>query len=104
MQIIKELVERIDDEIQGAKDYVLLAQRVKLEHPRIADKLVELAETEMQHAKILHGEATKAIEQVRARDGEPPAAMLAVYEYEHEKQVKCAAEVRQLITDYRDDA
>ena len=101
MRIIAKIVDMIDDELEGAEEYADLAYEQKPHNPRLADKLIELAEVEMGHVKILHGEATKLIEEVRQKDGEPPASMMAVYEYEHGKQIKRAAMIRQLITDYR---
>lgn len=101
MKIIQQIVSYIDDELEGAEDYIESAVQQKAERPRLADKFVELAEAEMNHMKILHGEAVKLIEEVRQRDGEPPADMLAVYEYEHAKQTKRAAYINQMIADYR---
>jgi len=100
MKIIQTLIDRIDDELDGAKRYVEIAHSTRVEYPRLADKLIDLAETEMGHAKILHGEVVKLIEEVRQRDGEPPADMMAIYNYEHDKQIKRAATIRQLIAEY----
>lgn len=101
MKIIQQIVAYIDDELEGAEDYIESAVQQKAERPRLADKFVELAEQEMNHMRILHGEAVKLIEEVRQRDGTPPADMLAVYEYEHQKQTKRAAYINQMIADYR---
>lgn len=101
MKIIQRMVEFIDDELEGAEDYVECAIKQKAEHPRLADKFAELAEQEMNHMKILHQETVKLIEEVRQRDGAPPTDMLAVYEYEHAKQTKRAAYINQMIADYR---
>ena len=49
----------------------------------------------------LHDEVTRLISDVRQRDGEPPAAMMAIYDYEHQKQIKKAAKIKQMIADYR---
>lgn len=102
MRIIQTLVDRIGDELDDANRYAMIAHDVKAEYPRLADKLIDLAETEMGHARLLHAEVVKLIEEVRQRDGEPPADMMAIYKYEHEKQVKRAAAIRQLIAEYRD--
>ena len=100
MKVIAKIVDLIEDEIDGAQQYAELAVKYKTEHPKLAEKLHELAGVEMSHAKALHAEATRLIEEARQRDGEPPAAMLAVYEYEHGKQIKHAAAVRALIEEY----
>lgn len=55
----------------------------------------------MGHVSKLHEEVTKLIEEVRQRDGEPPAGMMAVYDYEHKKQIDKAAKIKQLISEFR---
>lgn len=102
MKIIQTLVDRISDELDDANRYAAIAHSVKAEYPRLADKIIDLAETEMGHARLLHAEVVKLIEEVKQRQGEPPADMMAIYNYEHEKQVKRAAAIRQLIAEYRD--
>ena len=103
MKIVAKLVEMIDDEIDGAREYAALAHEERAEHPRLADKLIDLATAEIGHMKTLHAEVTKLIEEIKERDGEPPADMMAIYRYEHDKQVKRAAIVRQMINEYQND-
>lgn len=101
MKIIMKLVSLIDDELSGAKEYIKLAHHRREEYPHLADTFADLAEQEMEHVSKLHDEITRLIEEVRQRDGEPPAGMMAVYEYEHKKQIGKAAKVKQLISEYR---
>ena len=101
MKIIMKLVELIDDELCGAKEYIKLAMHNREEHPGLADTFADLADAEMGHVSKLHEEVTKLIEQVRERDGEPPAGMLAVYDYEHKKQISKASKIKQMISEYR---
>ena len=101
MQIIAQLADLIDDELEGAEEYAELAHKTRMEHPKLAETFITLAEQEMTHQKMLHAEAARLIEESRKRDGEPPAGMLAVYEYEHGKQIKHAAAIRQMIAEYR---
>lgn len=103
MKAIIDLVDQIEDELKGAKKYIKLAFRNKTEHPNLADRYAELAEAEMGHVKALHEEAASMIDEVRRRDGEPPADMMAVYNYEHKKQMDCAAKIRQMIAEYRNE-
>lgn len=103
MKIIMELVEMIDDELSGAKEYIKHAMQRREEHPHLADTFADLAEQEMGHVSKLHDEVTQLIKEVRQRDGEPPAGMMAVYEYEHGKQIKKAAKVKQMIADYHNE-
>lgn len=100
MQVIAKLVEMMQDELEGAENYAMCALKYKSEHPKLAQRLNELASVEMQHLKILHNEAERLIEEYRAKDGEPPAAMLAVYNFEHEKMIKAAAKVKSYISEF----
>lgn len=101
MKIIMKLVELIDDELCGAKEYIKLAMHNREEHPGLADTFADLADAEMGHVSNLHDEVVKLIEEVRERDGEPPAGMLAVYDYEHKKQISKASKIKQMISEYR---
>lgn len=103
MKIIIKLVDLIDEELCGAKEYIKLARREKTEHSSLADTFAALAEAEMGHVRTLHDEVAKLIEEIRLRDGEPPAEMLAVYNYEHDKQIDKAAKIKQMITEYRNE-
>lgn len=101
MKIIMKLVSLIDDELCGAKEYIKLALHNREEHSRLADTFADLAEAEMGHVTKLHDEVARMIDEVRQRDGEPPAGMLAVYDYEHKKQISKASKVKQMISEYR---
>lgn len=103
MKIIIKLVDLIDDELSGAKDYIKMARREKSEHPSLANTFATLAEAEMGHVKALHEEVAKIIDDIRDREGEPPAAMMAVYNYEHEKQINKAMKIKQMISEYRNE-
>lgn len=102
MKIVKCLIEMICEELDGAEHYVLSAIKWKSEYKRTADEFVKLAEIEMTHVKTLHAEVTRIIEEYRAKNGEPPAPMMAIYEYEHEKQIRKSAAIKQLIEEYKE--
>ena len=53
----------------------------------------KLSTEEMQHVKALHDMIVAMIEEYKRDHGEPPADMLAVYNYIHRKQIEHAAEV-----------
>lgn len=100
MKVIAKLIDMMHDELEGAEEYAMCALKYKSEHPKLAQRLNELAGVELQHLKILHGEVERLIEDYRSKEGEPPADMLAVYNYEHEKMIKEAAKVKTYISEF----
>lgn len=101
MKIIKTISEMIEDELEGAEHYVKTALEVKDHHPNLARVLYEISLQEMTHVNLLHGEVAKLIEQHRKEKGDPPPAMMAVYDYLHEKHIKEAKEVKMYQAQYR---
>lgn len=85
---IKELVERIEDELEGAEKYAELAA----EHEHIDDGLSALyashAYDELTHADELHTEAVMLIKQARAEGHMPTQEMLAKWNEEHKNYIE----------------
>ena len=94
MEIIKKLSGMIDDELEGACEYIKCALKYKEDQPNLSKTFYELSLEEMGHVNKLHSEVTKLIENHRREHGEPPATMLAVYDYIHEKHIEKATKIR----------
>ena len=102
MKIIQEVTELIHEEIEDVKKYAELAAKVKAEHPSLAQVFYTLSAQEDSHQAALHAEVVKIIEQYRRTNGQPPANMLAVYEYLHNRQIEKALEVKTLQNMYKE--
>ena len=94
MKIIELLSEHIEEEIKDAQTYAKMALEYKAEYPGLAETLYSLSIDEMGHMNSLHEEVVKIIDKYKKEHGEPPAAMLAVYEYLHKKQIDHAKEAK----------
>ena len=102
MKIIKLLSEKIEDEVCDAKSYAKLAVEYKDEYPELSRDFYNLSLQEMDHMNVLHNEVTTIIKRYRETNGEPPADMMAVYEYLHKKQIDMSLEVKTLQTMYKE--
>jgi ferritin len=94
MKIIKQLSEMMSEEIADADRYAECALRHKGENNQLADLFYRLSNEEMQHMALLHDQASRLILEYRTQHGDPPEAMMAVYNYLHEKQIDEAAKVK----------
>ena len=101
MKIIEKLSRMIEEELDGAEEYIECALKYKDEHPSVAKAFYDISLVEMQHVTILHNEVTRLIEEHRRKVGDPPAPMLAVYNYLHEKHMKKAHEIKLYQDEYR---
>ena len=94
MKLIRDLEEYIEDEIQDIKKYAKMATEVKNDYPTLAQVLFNISAQEDGHQAAIHNEVVKIIEEHRRNHGEPPAAMMAVYDYLHKKSIYMLAEAR----------
>ena len=94
MKLMQQISDMIEDEIDGALDYAKKAAEWKEEHRKLADTLHDLSREEMAHITRLHDEVVRLIEKYRTEKGEPPADMLAIYNYLHRKHIDKVAEIK----------
>ena len=84
----------IEDELEGAEDYIKCALEHKEDNPELAKLFSQLSNEEMDHMSRLHKAVVTLIEDYRAKQGEPPPEMMAVYEYLHKKHIDKAAQIK----------
>ena len=101
MKIIQWISDRIEDEIADASTYAEHALKFKDNMQKLADTLMKISEEEMRHMALLHNEVVDIINDYRKTNGEPPADMLAVYDYLHKRQIEKSAEVKAMQMMYR---
>ena len=94
MKIIQKLSDMVTDELDGAKCYIKMAIEQKEERRGLADALYDISAQEMGHVNILHEQVSEIISEYRKTKGEPPADMLAVYDYLHKKHIEMANRIK----------
>ena len=101
MLIIKKLSKMIKEEICDAEKYANCALKYKDEDKALADTFYNLANGELQHMELLHGQVTRIINDYRAKKGDPPKEMQILYDYIHEEQIENVREVKVLLAMYK---
>lgn len=97
MKIIAEYVDRIDDELQDAKDYAekYLYQK-SLGNSKEANYYREMASDELQHSDYLHDMATTEIRRLK-EVYKPTQAMQETWDKSHVRYVEIASWVRKML-------
>ena len=102
MKIIEYLSEKIEDEIEDATDYAKNAIADKVMYPWLSEVLYSISTDECKHKQMLHDAVVRLIKEYRERTGEPPADMLARYDYLHKKHIEAAKEAKLYQDIYRE--
>lgn len=101
MKQIKELVENIREELEGAEHYAKLATQYRDADRSLAENYATMSAQELSHVDNLHNQAVRLIKDYRAAGNEPPASMKAVWDWEHERMVDHVAKIKILLEQYR---
>ena len=98
MTRIKELADRIKDELCSAKEYAeeYLSFKAKGDGGW-ANRYKEMALDELKHADFIHERAVNEIEELR-KVYTPPEDMLAKWDADHKKYVEKSAWIRQMLS------
>jgi hypothetical protein len=101
MKVLKNLIEKASDTLEEIEWYAEKAHTLKEEHRALADAYIKIAEMHITIYGILHERMISLINEEKGKGVQPPHAMMAIWEYEHEKLVKEFAEVKYLIEEYK---
>ena len=93
MEIIKQLVTKIDDELEDAEKYIKCAYKVKGKYPQLAETYYTLSLEEMKHMTMLHDQVKRIINEYKAKNA-VPVGMQTLYDYLHERQIKWATKIK----------
>jgi ferritin len=93
MEIIKQISEKIDEELHDAEKYIKCAYKVDETNPQLADTYYRLSLEEMKHVTMLHEAVVKIINDFKQRNTVPPG-MQVLYDYLHDRQIKWAAKIK----------
>lgn len=96
MVVIKCLSESIEATLDMAEDSIKAAIKYKEEYPIAAKAFYTKSATLMDSIKLEHDAVVALIESHRKEKGEPPAPMMAIYNYMHERHINKAAAIKNL--------
>jgi predicted translin family RNA/ssDNA-binding protein len=98
MRIIKNYVEKIDEELEGAKEYAEKYIELKVKDDmNSANKYKEMAMDELKHATYEHEWATKEIAKISSVY-DAPMDMMEKWEKSHKEYVEKVAWIRQMLS------
>ena len=94
MKEIQVLEDLISEEMENSNKYMDLAMEYKESCPEMAKAFYDLSVSGNGRKDTLHAQVVKKIEKYRQEHGEPPAPMMAVYDYLHKKEMAKAANLK----------
>ena len=96
MEIIKCISEDIEATLNLAEDNIKAAVKYKDDFPIAAKSFYTKSVALMESIKPQHDAVVTIIETYRKEKGEPPAPMMAIYNYMHERHIMQAAAIKNL--------
>lgn len=94
MQKIKQIVSHIRAELHDADEYSREAALIHTDDRQLSDLYVKLANEEIAHAHLQHEQAVRIIKAYKDEGKEVPAAMQAVWDWEHAQMIDDEARVK----------
>lgn len=98
MRHIKQWVETLDEEIEGAKDYAEKYVECKAKgNTARANKFKEMANDELRHSNYIHEMAVQEIEELK-KVYNAPSDMQEKWDKAHKEYVEKVAWIKQMLT------
>jgi hypothetical protein len=98
MRIIKEITERIKEEMEGVRDYIKFANHVKGNNENVFNTIMEIIPQEIKHIEMWHDAAVREInrtkEEMSKQGKEVSPIMLEMWQDEHEDYVEEMSKIR----------
>lgn len=101
MKVLKHLIEKADDTLEEVEWYAEKALHYKTEHKQLADVYNKIADMHIQIYDMLHKQMVELIDEHKRMGHNPPAEMLAIWEYEHEKLIEEFSEAKVMVDEYK---
>lgn len=98
MKEIKTIAEQIRDELDVAEEYAKEAAKLKETRSSDASGYADMARQELGHAETLHKMAVRLIEKETADGATVPAAMQAVWDWEHDRMIDRVGKVKSILS------
>ena len=102
MKEIKYIAERIREELSDAEGYAKHALKWKDTDRELSQTLAELSKQELAHSDSLHHQAVRLIRKQKDNGETAPAAMQAVWDWEHEHMIEHKEKVEHLLKMFRE--
>ncbi len=101
MKILKDLIAKADDTLEEIEWYAEKAHHLRVDHKELADTYIKVAEMHVTIYNMLHERMVALIGEQRKTGTPPPAGMLEIWNYEHEKLIKEFSEAKFLVEEYK---
>ena len=96
MQVIKCLCENMERTLDAAEENIKMAIKYKEEFPIAAKAFYNQSVLLMDSIKGQHDATVSLIEWYKKEKDEPPAPMMTIYNYLHERNISKAAAIKNL--------
>ena len=96
MKVIECISHDIEYMLDKAEDFIKNAVKYQLDYPAVSKSYYAKSVTLMSLVKEMHDDVVSLITAYKAEKGEPPAPMMAIYNYEHGRHMDKAAAIKNL--------